>query len=186
VRENGGQYTHAASWVGWAFADIGDGTGAMRVFDLLNPIHHANDLAAVNRYRVEPYVVAADIASVPPHAGQGGWTWYTGSAAWLYRLGIERIVGLRPEGGKIRIEPCLPPDWRRVAVKIRGEHGQLSIVIDNPDGVSSGIVRCSVDGIRQERPVVSIPQDGSERQVVVHMASSAQRRRSEDESVGSL
>ena len=109
------------------------------MFDLLNPIGHARDGAAVQRYRVEPYVVAADVGGVPPHVGRGGWTWYTGSAAWMWRLGVERILGLRPEAGGVRIDPCLPRAWRRVDVTIRRPGGGLVITIENPDGVETGV-----------------------------------------------
>jgi cyclic beta-1,2-glucan synthetase len=169
IRENGGQYTHAAVWVGWAFADLGDGDRAARVFDLLNPIGHARDRAAVQRYRVEPYVVAADVGGVPPHVGRGGWTWYTGSAAWMWRLGVERILGLRPEAGGVRIEPCLPRAWRRVDVTIRRPEGGLSITIENPDGVETGIAERWVDGVAVDEAIVAFPADGRDRRVIVRL-----------------
>jgi cyclic beta-1,2-glucan synthetase len=111
VRENGGQYTHAATWVAWAMADLGDGDTAARLFGLLGPIRHADTPQKALRYVVEPYVVAADVYGAPPHTGRGGWTWYTGSSGWLYRVGIEAILGLRLEGGELRVEPRLPRDW---------------------------------------------------------------------------
>jgi cyclic beta-1,2-glucan synthetase len=169
IRENGGQYTHAAVWVGWAFADLGDGERAARVFDLLNPIGHARDRAAVQRYRVEPYVVAADVGGVPPHVGRGGWTWYTGSAAWMWRLGVERILGLRPEAGGVRIEPCLPRAWRRVDVTIRRPGGGLSITIENPDGAETGIAERWVDGVAVDEAIVAFPADGRNRRVIVRL-----------------
>jgi cyclic beta-1,2-glucan synthetase len=169
IRENGGQYTHAAIWAGWAFADLGDGERAARVFDLLSPIGHARDRAAVQRYRVEPYVVAADVGGVSPHLGRGGWTWYTGSAAWMWRLGVERILGVRPEAGGVRIEPCLPRAWRRVDVTIRRPGGGLSITIENPDGAETGIAARWVDGVASDNAVVAFPVDGRERRVVVRL-----------------
>ena len=169
IRENGGQYTHAAVWVGWAFADLGDGTSAARVFDLLNPIGHTRDAAAVQRYRVEPYVVAADIGGAPPHVGRGGWTWYTGSAAWLWRLGVERLLGLRPEAGGVRIEPCLPRSWSRVDVTVRHAGGGLAITIENPDGVETGVVERRVDGVVESNAVVAFPVDGRVRRVMVRL-----------------
>jgi cyclic beta-1,2-glucan synthetase len=169
IRENGGQYTHAAVWVGWAFADLGDGERAARVFDLLNPIGHAPDGAALQRYRVEPYVVAADVGGAPPHVGRGGWTWYTGSAAWMWRLGVERIVGLRPENGGVRIEPCLPPGWRQVDVTIRRPGGRLVITIENPDGVPTGVAERRIDGASADDAVVAFPADGRDRRVVVRL-----------------
>jgi cyclic beta-1,2-glucan synthetase len=111
IRENGGQYSHAAMWAILAFAKLGDGDKAQALFSLLNPINHALTPEAAGRYKVEPYVVAADVYSVAPHVGRGGWTWYTGSAAWMYRAGIEGILGIRREGEFITIEPCLPAVW---------------------------------------------------------------------------
>jgi cyclic beta-1,2-glucan synthetase len=169
IRENGGQYTHAALWVGWAFADLGDGERAARVFELLNPIGHARDSAAVQRYRVEPYVVAADVGGVPPYVGRGGWTWYTGSAAWMWRLGVERILGLRPEAGGVRIDPCLPRSWRRVDVTIRRSGGGLAITIENPYGVETAVAELLVDGVAVDQAVVAFPADGSERRVIVRL-----------------
>ena len=111
TRENGGQYTHAAIWTTWAYLELGRAATAERLFRLLNPVLHADTAAAVDRYKVEPYVIAADVYSVAPHTGRGGWTWYTGSAAWMYRLGIEGILGLRRTAGGLHIDPCIPPDW---------------------------------------------------------------------------
>ncbi len=111
LRENGGQYSHAAMWAILAFTGLGEGDKAAGLFDLLNPINHARTPAETQRYKVEPYVVAADVYSVAPHAGRGGWTWYTGSAAWMYRAGIEGILGLRREGAFLVVAPCLPAGW---------------------------------------------------------------------------
>jgi cyclic beta-1,2-glucan synthetase len=169
IRENGGQYTHAAIWVGWAFADVGDGERAARVFALLNPIGHSRDAAAIQNYRVEPYVVAADVGGMPPYVGRGGWTWYTGSAAWLWRLGVERILGLRPVRGGVRIEPCLPPTWRRVDVTIQRPGGKLAITVENPDGISTGVSEISIDGVAGEHAFVAFPTDGGERHVIVRI-----------------
>ena len=102
VRENGGQYTHAAAWAVIAFAMLGDGDKACELFSMLNPIHHASTRAAVHRYKVEPYVVCADVYAMPPHVGRGGWTWYTGAAGWLYRAGLEWILGFRVQGADAR------------------------------------------------------------------------------------
>ncbi|HEU4455185.1 MAG TPA: protein ndvB, partial [Longimicrobium sp.] len=108
VRENGGQYTHAAVWAAWAFAALGDGERAESIFRLLNPVLRVGGPAEAERYRVEPYVVPADVYGVAPHAGRGGWTWYTGSAAWLWRLGVEAILGIRRRGGALEVDPCIP------------------------------------------------------------------------------
>ena len=113
VRENGGQYTHAAIWVLWALAELGEGDLAVRLFQRLLPIRHALTPDAAALYRVEPYVLAADVYGVPPHTGRGGWTWYTGAAGWAYRFGLEVILGIRPEPSGWRVDPCVPKTWRR-------------------------------------------------------------------------
>ena len=111
VRENGGQYTHAALWSIWALAELGDGDQAYALFRLLNPIYRADTPEKVARYKVEPYVISADVYGVAPHVGRGGWTWYTGSAGWMYRLGIEAILGLQRTGQELRLDPCIPKQW---------------------------------------------------------------------------
>ncbi|HLA01640.1 MAG TPA: glycosyl transferase, partial [Aestuariivirga sp.] len=116
IRENGGQYTHGAIWSIFAHAKLGQADKSAQLFSLLNPVNHALNQADALRYRVEPYVVAADVYSVTPHAGRGGWTWYTGAAGWLYRAGIEAILGFRREGNKLRVKPCIPGDWSEFSV----------------------------------------------------------------------
>ena len=111
IRENGGQYTHAATWTAWAFAALGDGKQAGTLFNLLNPIHQADTQDKADIYRVEPYVICADIYSQPPYVRRGGWTWYTGSAAWMYRLGMEAILGFKIMGETLHIDPVIPPEW---------------------------------------------------------------------------
>jgi cyclic beta-1,2-glucan synthetase len=169
VRENGGQYTHAATWLGWAFAQIGEPNRAMRILSLINPIGHALTREAARRYRVEPYVLAADVASVPPHVGLGGWTWYTGAAAWAWRLGIEGILGIRRVAGGVRIDPCIPTSWRHAQVRIRGPAGTLVVRVEDPDGVGRGVVEMQVEGKRTGDAVVRFPEDGGERQVLVRL-----------------
>ncbi|TDJ78467.1 MAG: cellobiose phosphorylase [Planctomycetota bacterium] len=146
VRENGGQYTHAAAWLAWAFAAIGSGSEAERLFRLMNPVLHAEDEASARTYRVEPYVVAADVYGVPPHVGRGGWTWYTGAAAWTWRLGVEAILGLRLEDGELVIDPCVPASWRRYEAVIRRAECTCHIVVENPDGVERGVAEIELDG----------------------------------------
>ena len=169
IRENGGQYTHAAAWLGWAFAEVGDRERAARILELLNPIHHAESHAAAVRYAVEPYVLAADIGSVAPHAGRGGWTWYTGSAAWTWRFGVERILGLRLRNGDLSIDPCLPPGWDGFEAEVRGPAGTLAIRVENPERVGRGLVEVEVDEGRREAGVVAFPTDGSTRRVHVRV-----------------
>jgi cellobiose phosphorylase len=112
VRENGGQYSHAAAWVIGAFAKMGDGDKAHELFELINPINHTNTYREMLTYKAEPYVMAADVYSVYPHVGRGGWTWYTGAAGWMYQTGIESILGFRREGNNVFSEPNLPHKWR--------------------------------------------------------------------------
>ena len=130
MRENGGQYTHAAMWNILALARLGEGDKAARLFALLNPINHALTPDAVQRYKVEPYVVAADVYSVAPHIGRGGWSWYTGSAAWMYRAGVEGILGLRREGANLVMDPCIPRDWPgfEAIVSLEGCRYEISLV----------------------------------------------------------
>ena len=112
VRENGGQYTHGAIWTTMAFALMGENDRAWELFDLLNPIHHGGTPEQIATYKVEPYVVAADVYAVAPHTGRGGWTWYTGSAGWMYRLLIETLLGVKLEGNQLRLTPRFPPAGR--------------------------------------------------------------------------
>jgi cyclic beta-1,2-glucan synthetase len=119
VRENGGQYTHAAIWAAMAFAELGDSRRAWELFTMINPVNHAKTPAAVATYKVEPYVMAADVYAAAPHTGRGGWTWYTGSAGWMYRLAVESLLGLRLEGDKLRLAPCLPASWPGFKLRYR-------------------------------------------------------------------
>lgn len=146
VRENGGQYTHAAIWSVLAFAALGDGDKAGELFSLLNPINHASSRAGVYRYKVEPYVIAADIYSEPPHIGRGGWTWYTGSAGWMYRAGIEWILGVRLRGTMMHLDPCIPRAWPGFEVTFRYHSSRYEIVVENPQGVARGVSSVELDG----------------------------------------
>jgi len=146
LRENGGQYTHAAMWSTLAFALQGDGDRAAELFSLMNPIHHASTRTDVDRYKVEPYVVCADVYSVPPHAGRGGWTWYTGSAGWMYRTAVEGILGIHRRGAVLRINPCIPRAWPGFEVSFTHGSSRYHIAIDNPLGSSRGIARATLDG----------------------------------------
>ena len=125
IRENGGQYTHAAAWSVMAFAALGEGDKAAGLFSLLNPINHARTRAEVHRYKVEPYVVAADVYAAPGHVGRGGWTWYTGSAGWMQRAGIESILGLRIRGEFLLLDPCIPKSWPQLRSDASIPHGAI-------------------------------------------------------------
>jgi cyclic beta-1,2-glucan synthetase len=154
VRENGGQYTHAAAWSVMAFAALGDGDKAARLFALINPVNHARRREDVYRYKVEPYVVAADVYAAPPHVGRGGWTWYTGSAGWIQRAGLESILGLRLRGGALHLDPCIPKGWAGFELSLRHGSARYEIRVENPDGVGRGIASASIDeAIVTERPL---------------------------------
>jgi cyclic beta-1,2-glucan synthetase len=146
VRENGGQYTHAAAWLGFAHAALGDGTAAARIFDLLNPILRTRTAPDVARYRVEPYALAGDIYSCHPWVGRGGWTWYTGAAAWTWRLGIESILGLHQEEGALCVDPCIPASWKGFEAWVRRGAQTLHITVENPAAVSKGVAEITQNG----------------------------------------
>ncbi|PKU24740.1 hypothetical protein CWS72_09945 [Telmatospirillum siberiense] len=146
IRENGGQYTHGAIWSVIAFAILGDGDKAGALFSMLNPINHASTPDAMHRYKVEPYVACADIYSTPPHIGRGGWTWYTGSAGWMYRAGIEWILGFHLQGTSLLLDPCIPTAWPSFGLDFRYHSCRYDIQVENPRGVSRGIVRAELDG----------------------------------------
>jgi cyclic beta-1,2-glucan synthetase len=168
VRENGGQYTHAAIWSVMAFAELGQGDKAADLFDLLNPIHHAETRADVLQYKVEPYAVAADIYSEPPHVGRGGWTWYTGAAGWLHRAGLEWILGFRRRGSALHIDPCIPRRWTGFEITYRYGRSLYRITVKNPKGVCRGVSRLSLDGaLLQGEALVPLSNDGREHQIEV-------------------
>jgi cyclic beta-1,2-glucan synthetase len=146
VRENGGQYTHAALWVVLAQALLGRGDAAYELLSFINPIHRSSDVDRVNRYRVEPFAVAADIYSAPAHLGRGGWTWYTGAAGWMYRVTIEQVLGIKREGNILKVEPCVPSRWPRYRVTYRITGAEYVIEVDNPDGTGCGARSLSLDG----------------------------------------
>ncbi|MHB1059148.1 MAG: GH36-type glycosyl hydrolase domain-containing protein [Rhodanobacter sp.] len=150
VRENGGQYTHGATWSVFAWAGLGDGERGAELFNMLNPINHGDSAAKIERYKVEPYVACADVYSVAPHVGRGGWTWYTGSAGWLYRAGLEAVLGFHKQSDRLRIDPCIPRDWPgfRIAYRHRGkQHVTLyEIDVQNPNHVCGGVTRIELDG----------------------------------------
>jgi cyclic beta-1,2-glucan synthetase len=146
IRENGGQYTHGAVWSVIAFAMLGDGDKAGALFAMMNPINHARTPDAVQCYKVEPYVMCGDLYSVPPHVGRGGWTWYTGSAGWMYRAGLEWILGFRLQGASLLLDPCIPKIWPGFRINFRYHSSRYDISVENPGGVSHGIARAELDG----------------------------------------
>ena len=169
IRENGGQYSHAAAWLGLAFARAGDGARAKALFDMLNPIGRTRTASGAKRYRVEPYVVAGDIATVGAHRGRGGWTWYTGAAAWAWRLGVEGMLGLQLVEGRLSIAPCLPPGWKGFKAVIRGSRGSLAVEVTDPDGIGSGRAEIRIAGKLLKDRLIDFPADGSVTQVDVRI-----------------
>jgi cyclic beta-1,2-glucan synthetase len=146
LRENGGQYTHAAMWTTLAFAQLGDGDRAGELFSLLNPINHASTRAGIHRYKVEPYVVCADVYSAPEHVGRGGWTWYTGSAGWMYRTAVEGIFGIGLRGNALLVDPCIPRAWPGFEFTYKFGTSRYRITVKNPRGVNGGVEHATLDG----------------------------------------
>ena len=170
IRENGGQYTHAATWVVKALAALGRADDAYAAYSSINPVLGTTAPDGVGRYRGEPYVVAADVYSMPPHVGRAGWTWYTGSSSWLYRVGIEDLLGIRREGNVLRIEPCVPATWPSFEVHYRFGKTEYRITIANvPRGVGRNV---TVDGIMLSDPIIHLVDDGSSHTIVIGVAGS--------------
>jgi len=160
VRENGGQYTHGAVWTVIAYALLGDGDRAGELFALLNPVNHAATRAGLHKYKVEPYVVAADLYSNPQHTGRGGWTWYTGSAAWMYRAGLESLLGFDLRGERLRFNPCIPRNWREYEITYRRGKTSYRIIVENPGRVSRGVAVVELDGVPQPQFEIKLVDDG--------------------------
>ncbi len=165
VRENGGQYTHAALWVVMAVARLGSGDEAVELFHLLNPINHTRTPADVALYKVEPYVVEADVYTHPAHAGRGGWTWYTGSASWMYRAGLESILGLERRGASFALNPCIPFAWPGFSVRLRFGATSYEVSVENPQKRSRGISEVTLDGAPVEAGAIPILYDGGTHRV---------------------
>ncbi|MGH8761679.1 MAG: GH36-type glycosyl hydrolase domain-containing protein [Nitrosospira sp.] len=160
VRENGGQYTHAAIWATMAFAALGDHQRAWELLGMINPVNHAQTPEAVAVYKIEPYVVAADVYAVSPHTGRGGWSWYTGSAGWLYRMMLETLLGLNLEDGKLYFKPCLPADWKTFTVNYRYRETAYHITVmqTEHEGGKEGLI---IDGVEQHDLAIVLADDGA-------------------------
>jgi cyclic beta-1,2-glucan synthetase len=169
VRENGGQYTHAAAWLVMALARLGSGDEAAELFHLLNPINHTRTLPELARYQGEPWVVAGDVHAHPGHAGRAGWTWYTGSAGWLYRAGLESLLGLRRRGATFAVEPCIPASWPGFTLSWRLGRTRYEVSVENPGRRCRGVAWATLDG--QPVPAGAIPlvEDGAIHQVRVQL-----------------
>jgi cyclic beta-1,2-glucan synthetase len=160
VRENGGQYTHAAVWIVMALARLGSGDEAAEFFHMLNPINHGRTPADVVRFKTEPYVMAGDVYARPPHAGRGGWSWYTGSAGWMYRAGIESILGLRRRGDTFVMDPCIPSSWDHYRIDWRFLDTRYEIMVCNPAGRCRGVGSATLDGATVDAAAIPLVNDG--------------------------
>ena len=173
VRENGGQYTHAALWTVMAVARLGDGDEAVELFHMLNPINHTRTPADVERYQVEPYVVAADVYTRAPHIGRGGWTWYTGSSAWMYRLGLESILGLERRGATLAIAPCIPGAWPGFRIRVRCGESLYTITVENPGRHNHGVASATRDGLPVDARAIPWVDDGAAHEIRIVMGHTA-------------
>ena len=179
VRENGGQYTHAAIWTATAFAMLGDRERAWELFAMLNPVNHGSEPEEIERYKVEPYVMCADIYDVPPHTGRGGWTWYTGAASWMYRLTVETLLGLQLQVDQLRIAPCIPTHWESYKMHYRYRETFYHITVKRVGKRSDHVIRVTVDGAvtseigadgtRPPQGIISLVDDSQEHHVEIDM-----------------
>jgi cyclic beta-1,2-glucan synthetase len=169
IRENGGQYTHAAVWIVMALARLGSGDEAAEVFHMLNPVNHTRDAAALDRYRIEPYAVAGDVYSHPAHRGRGGWSWYTGSAGWLYRAGIESMLGLRRAGSTFTVDPCIPAGWPSYQMTWKFLDTTYNITVSNPDRRCRGVKRATLDGAAVDYQAIALVNDGKVHEVAIRL-----------------
>jgi cellobiose phosphorylase len=171
VRENGGQYTHAAIWMVMAFAKLGDHEKTAELLKMINPIHHATTPEAVAVYKTEPYVMAADVYAVMPHTGRGGWTWYTGSAGWMYQLILESFLGLKREDNILRFEPCVPKDWKSFSVTYRFHETVYTIELQRADKTVY-----IVDEVEQNENSISLVNDRKPHVVIIYLVSSEDKQ----------
>jgi cellobiose phosphorylase len=166
VRENGGQYTHGAIWAAQAFALLGDHERAWELFALLNPVHHGDTPGRIATYKVEPYVVAADVYAVAPHVGRGGWTWYTGSAGWMYRLLVETLLGVHREGDRLRLAPRLPAAWATCKIHYRFRQTVYHVTVARAAAEGGAAIRLTLDGRELPGPTIPLADDREEHFVV--------------------
>jgi cyclic beta-1,2-glucan synthetase len=171
IRENGGQYTHAAIWLVQALAGLGRGGDAHALWQLLNPINHTDTPDGVARYKVEPYVVAADVYGMPPHVGRGGWTWYTGSASWLYRAALETLLGFTKTGNELRFDPRIPAMWNSFEVEYRHGSATYRCRVENPTGVEHGVREVWLDGELRPNGLIPLYDDGRFHEVRIVMGA---------------
>jgi cyclic beta-1,2-glucan glucanotransferase len=170
VRENGGQYTHAAAWLGLAFAKLEDGEMAFRIFDTINPIKRTSVKAGAEQYIREPYVLAGDVSALDTKSGRGGWSWYTGAAGWTWQLGVEGILGLQLKNGAVQIDPCLPKEWGTAKMVLKNDNGTISITIEDPEYAGRSVAWITVDGKRVSGRTARFPGPGRLRNIVVKLS----------------
>jgi cyclic beta-1,2-glucan synthetase len=167
IRENGGQYTHAALWCVIALARLGLGDEAMELFHMINPINHVRTADGVERYRVEPYAVAADVYAHPMHVGRGGWTWYTGSAGWMYLAAIEGLLGLRRHASTFSMNPCIPANWPKYSFEWKDGRTRYRVTVTNPDNQCRGIRSAMLDGATVDANAIPLHNDGKMHEVAI-------------------
>ncbi len=165
VRENGGQYTHAATWVIYAFSRLGNGERAWELFNMINPVNHARTKNESMTYKVEPYVMAADVYAVYPNEGRGGWTWYTGAAGWMYRIGMDHLLGIKKQGNSILLDPCIPQSMNEYSVRYVYESSVYNITVKNPGHKNTTVQRITMDGKTKETNRIELVDDGRTHQV---------------------
>jgi cyclic beta-1,2-glucan synthetase len=171
VRENGGQYTHAALWVIIALTRLGRGDTAMELFHLVNPVNHTRLAEGVERYRGEPYVVAADVYAHPMHVGRGGWTWYTGSAGWMYQAAIEAFLGFRLQGATFSLDPCIPAAWTGYSLVWTRGRTRYHVTVTNPNHGNHGVATAEFDGRPIDPREIPVVDDDKEHRVVIVMSA---------------
>ncbi|MCJ7663834.1 MAG: hypothetical protein MUO24_06300 [Desulfobacterales bacterium] len=169
VRENGGQYTHAALWLAIAMARRGEGERAVKILRMLNPIERTRDPEGLRRYGIEPYVIAADVYRLPGRIGHGGWSWYTGAAAWMYRAWVEEILGLQVRGNRMQVNPVIPGSWKGFSLSYRHGEAIYEIRVENPEGRERGVAWVELDGQRVRDGVIPLDRDLVKHRVLVHM-----------------
>jgi cyclic beta-1,2-glucan synthetase len=167
VRENGGQYTHAAIWAVIALARLGMGDEAMELFHMINPINHMRTAEGTERYRAEPYAVAADVYAHPMHVGRGGWTWYTGSAGWMYQAAVQALLGLRRNGATLSVDPCIPGVWPRYSLDWTIGRTRYRFTVSNPERLSRGVGTAELDGVAVDARAIPLDDDGGEHEVTI-------------------
>ncbi|MBI3262566.1 MAG: hypothetical protein HYZ58_05385, partial [Acidobacteria bacterium] len=175
VRENGGQYTHAAVWIVVALARLGSGDEAAELFHMLNPVNHSRTASDVDRYKTEPYVMVGDVHARSPHAGRGGWSWYTGSAGWMYRAGLESILGLRRRGATFIVDPCIPSSWPEYQIVWQFFDTRYEITVSNPTRRCRGVGKATVDGAPVNPAASPLVDDGRVHDVQIVLGDVTQR-----------